>query len=302
MSVRPIGRVLAMLIVAGLAAFVVPGAASAARVELPDVVVTVAFDHPSYNGAGPVTLTFTFTNKGSVTAHDVRVSGGDSEGVTFTDAAPQHFDLAAGATHTATLSGAIDDGGVSIGEGIYGLEYESDEADANPADNFAIARARVIGAVGDTRGVVFDDAGPPPPDQRGVACVTLVLANKFAPNVEVARATTDGTGSFHLTGLPVGEYVVTLVLPTGYKAKFDSTFDTQIVSFQVLEQSIELVRTDGPVQCPSSAPTSAPPTGGAAAPVLPITGSATLRIGAAGVGTLVLGIVLVLVFRRRRTA
>jgi LPXTG-motif cell wall-anchored protein len=297
-SVRLVLRTLGSVALAVMVTLAMPGPASAAREELPHVVLTVAFDHDFYTGQAPVTLLFTFTNDGPVTAHNVHDFGGDIEGFTL-GATPEHFDLAPGETHTGTATGAIDAGGVKLGIITYVKEYETDDGDPLVHSNAAIAKAGVLGAFGDARGVVYDVAGPNPPDEIGIPCVTLIWTNELKPGVEVARATTDAKGHYQVTHLPAGQYPITFILPSGYKLTVeDPPPADQIRSDLVADSQIALTRTDGPVVCPPSSP-SAPPL---AAPVLPTTGSSTLRIGAAGLGVLLLGLALVLVFRRRRAA
>jgi hypothetical protein len=307
-------RHLLRTVTAGLAAATLvlavatPGSATpgrAARVDGPDLALTIAFDKASYGGPEPFVLTFTFTNLALVPAQNVHDFGGDSGGITLTDEKPTGFDLAGGQTRVFEVHGVISDAGVDTGIAQIISEYHIDNGDVDPDNNVGRALAPVIGALGSLRATFYDSSGPLPGGEEqyiGVECGTLTFSSIFAKDVEVARATSGADGTLALDGLPVGVYIVLIGLPAGYKRTYGETQTAAEVRHRdVAQLYIGLDRTGEPTgPCPP--PTTAAPTSPAAEPALAVTGTPALRIGAAGAVVLVVGIVLLLFARRRRSA
>src|SRR5262249_3095685 len=88
----------------GVATAVLPANAALAA-GTPDIAITGSFDKATYTIGETFTLTVKVTNKGTVDATNVHITGGDSEGVENTNfgAIQTGFDLAAGATRTVDV-------------------------------------------------------------------------------------------------------------------------------------------------------------------------------------------------------
>jgi len=268
--------------------------------DVPDIAFVASFQPTVISGSDTATLTFAFTNHGQVDATDVHATGGESFGLALSGTFPNHVDVPAGQTVTRTMTAAAEAEGTSRGFGGVSFAFEAANGEADEADNISAARIRVLGATGSFSGVVFDEAGGVPPAAHlGLGCVTVALFNEFTPSVEEAHTTTDASGAFTFAGIPAGRYSLQVSVPTGYDLdEAHSVLDTFVgPGIQTPPTLIRVVRTADPV---GPCPPPAPPANAPAAPAdLAATGSPALRIAAAGLAAALIGIVLMLLVRRR---
>jgi LPXTG-motif cell wall-anchored protein len=286
-----IGRTLAAVGIGAVMA-VIGSPAVGAAANRPDLRVVGTFDKASYVAGESATVTFTIRNAGTATATNIQVTGGDAQGFELTTLATLGFDLAPGETRPAVYVGTVTEDGACNGFTAFASGFGSDEEDANPEDNNAVASARVPGAAGDLVGYVFHEADGDEgtaDEGQGVAGVRIALTDEFS-GVAGRVAVTDANGEFSLTGIPVGAYIFKLTLPPGWKlGGFHVTNGAQVTCRENERVLISLV------PAPITATTS-PPT-----PNLPVTGFPTSLVAGAGVALAVVGVALVVFGRRRRT-
>ncbi len=270
-----------------------PTAGHAAAPAGPDIAATAAFDKATYTTVGQnVTATFTLRNIGTADATNVHVTGGDNGGIDISNFPTVNFDIAAGATKTFTVTGAVNAQGKSNGLVFVSNQFEPDETDVNPDNNIGTARAEVVGATGSLTGLVFHEADNDPStvDDKGIAGVVIELYRTDKPKTLVAKVTTDAKGVFTATELPVGAYSFTVNPPAGWKlGGYHETSGAQVTENEGERILISVV----------PAPIASPP---ANAPQLPKTGSPAALIAGIGAGAVIAGAIAIGLARRRRHA
>lgn len=296
-------RARTVMLVAG-AAFVgaliaaLPSTAALAA-DTPDLVVTGSFNKASYVAGETFTLTVKVTNKGTVAANHVHVEGGDNEGIDIPDLGEIHtgFDLAAGATKTVAVTGTITATGKKAGRAHFGIQLEADNGEANDEDNILIVRTRVTGAFGNVSGLIFpgdDISSVPQVGGPGVPGVKVVILDETT-DATYGEATTDANGKFRVEHLPAGVFRVRYTPPAGWKILLPEGQETDNV--QVFGDETSQLQV---VAKQVASPSPSVSTSTSSAPSLPITGSSTALLVAAGLATIAVGTGLFVVARRRR--
>jgi uncharacterized protein DUF11 len=295
-------------IAAGLAVVLVGLFAAAPPAQAttgPDLVAAATFDQTTYHLGDTAVFTVSLTNEGDATVHNVQITGGDAVGHDITTFPALGFDLAPGQSKVVAYSGTVTQPGFNNGFIAQAESFGGDEDDANPDDNIASARARVLGGTAVVDGRAFDEAGGDPSTAPGVAGVKILLTLVLDHSV-TSTVTSDTTGAFHVS-VPTGDYAFTCTLPTGWavgdNAPQGALFTT--LDQEPLQIPLKLV---GPTVTPTPSPTvTAHPTTAApttttapAGPQLPATGTPVGRIVLIGFAVLVLGGTLVALAARRR--
>jgi SdrD B-like protein len=188
-------------------------------------VVSTRFDKLSYQVGDAATVTYKFTNSGSVDAVKVvNDSGGngDSWELEITDWAGIGYDqegitIPAGQTVSVVLRGIVPARAAYAGKVTIAYGFTAQNGDSDPADNIGVARASVPGLTGETAGISFYDknenrAKDPGEGLQGVKITVVGLYDID----HRATTYTDGNGDFRFTGLPVGEYEVRVTPPAGW--------------------------------------------------------------------------------------
>src|SRR5262245_1782484 len=289
---RPVAR-LASLTASGV--FAVFGAAPPAMAATgPHLTATNAhWDKATYAVGDTATLTITVTDDGDAMAHNVRVDGGDSEGVDD-DPDPSPFDLDHGASVPVSLTSKVVQAGFNLGFIQRGASFASDETELTTAST-AGARARVPGGTGVSAGRFYDSAGGNPSTAPGVPGVTMLLTNVLDHSV-TATGVSDATGAFHVENIPAGDYAPTITLPAGWKLTND---EVGLFPVRVGNQFPLFVALDKVPVTTTTTTTTAPVDN---TPQLPVTGTPVRWIAAAGLTVLIAGAVLLGLARRRRSA
>jgi uncharacterized repeat protein (TIGR01451 family) len=285
----------------GVATAVLPATAALAAGE-PDIAITGSFDKASYTVGQAFTLTVKVTNKSTVDATHVHVTGGDSEGVENTNfgVIQTGFDLAAGASRTVEVTGTIADTAQKSGRAFIGVQLDADNGEANEDDNILIARTKVPGAFGTIAGLVFpgDDASSTPTEgEPGLPGVKVVILDETSDQT-YGEATTRADGRFVIDHVPAGIFRMRFTPPSGWKILISDDRETepvQVLGGETSEVQIVAKRVTSTAS-PSASASSSPAPGGN----LPVTGPNTALLVMAGIATVATGAVLLIVARRRR--
>jgi hypothetical protein len=128
-------------------------------------VVSTRFDKLSYQAGDTATVTYKFTNSGSVDAVKVvNDSGGngDSWELEITDWAgvgygQEGITIPAGQTVSVVLRGIVPARAAYAGKVTIAYGFTAQNGDTDPADNIGVARASVPGLTGETAGISFHD-------------------------------------------------------------------------------------------------------------------------------------------------
>ncbi|WP_426511062.1 LPXTG cell wall anchor domain-containing protein [Dactylosporangium sp. McL0621] len=279
---------------AGAALAVLPATAALAADPQPDLAVTIAADQPSYAENAPFSLTVVVTNHGAAKSVHSHIAGGYVKSLEDVDygALETGFDLDAAGSKTFTITGKTTHQAWRYGGAPLSFTLESDNGDANPADNSAGLVIKVPGAFGDVDVQVCvgnaptGDCGDGSPGAPGIT----VIAVEDGTDKTYGQAVTDAKGIAHLTHLPAGSVGLRFSTPPGWQMVLPEggAGDAQVVEGQRGLNSVFAKR----VPVPSSAAPSAP--------ALPVTGSDTAPLVGGGIAAVLAGAVLILVARRRR--
>lgn len=170
-------------------------------------------------------------------------------------------------------------------------------------------RAEVPGQRGDVTGRVTGEDG------AGVAGARLVIVPDKEGGCPVAETTTDADGAFAFRQLPVGDYMLYLFPPSGFRAKYDNPIRVGVHGTYEGGAYLEVEAGDGPVPtlpCPAggdgpgttppASPPAPAPQGGTTPSSLAQTGASIAGPGILGLLALLTGAVTVRAARRRATA
>ncbi|WP_433087553.1 LPXTG cell wall anchor domain-containing protein [Dactylosporangium sp. CA-052675] len=282
---------------AGCSVAVLPATVALAADPKPDLAVTITADQPSFAENAPFSATAKVTNHGSAKAVHAHIAGGYVKTLENLDygALETGFDLDAGATQTFKITGTTTHLTWRYGSGPLSFTLESDNGDANDADNSAGVNIEVPGAFGDVLvrvcvGDTWGDCGDGSPGVPGVK----VVATDTGGSKHYAEGTTDANGVTHLTHIPAGSPLLQFSAPAGWKMlATDQPPNAQIVEGQPSETDMFAYR----LSTTPTAPASPSPSVG---PGLPVTGSNTALLVTGGAAAVAIGAVLVLLARRRR--
>jgi LPXTG-motif cell wall-anchored protein len=288
---------------AGLTA---PTSAAAATGSDLQVSVVVTPSKTSYAVGDAITTTFVVTNTGTTTATNVHVSGGAETGVDRATSAPaDQFDLAPGGSHSVPWAGTINQGAAILGYAFGGWSFTDDQGQ-EAQGKYRIAP--VPGMTGTLNGKIFIDfKGNNDSTQPGLAGVTVTATNVDSGQ-HAASATTDNSGQFSMPNLAAGDYEVRVVGWTIENADLNESTRAQVKGGEVNEVAVAIVpgsgtSTPAPTATPTATATGVGAVGASASGsvrALPVTGSPTGLMAAIGTGLLLVGVVAMVVGRRRR--
>ncbi len=213
-SVKRLVLSVAFVIAGGVASvgLTAPTPAAAATGPQLQVNVVVTPSKATYAVGDAITTTFVITNTGTATATNVRLFGGDEDGVDrATNPPTDQFDLAPGASHSVPWAGTLNQGAAVLGYAVGGWSFIDDQSQTPPAGVLGTYRiAPVPGLTGTLSGNVFIDLqGNLDSTQPGLAGVTVTATN--VDTHLVASATTDNAGQFSMPNLPAGTYEMRVV-------------------------------------------------------------------------------------------
>lgn len=187
-------------------------------------VVSTRFDKLTYQPGDLASVSYKFTNRGSIDA--VKVANyaggnGDSWELQVTDWGGVRFDegitIPAGETVTVVLRGVVSAGSWNAGRVTIAYGFIAENGDSDESDNSGVARASVPGATASMQARIVHDANS---DHRtdpgeGVAGVKVAVVGLYdIEHIEAKYSDQDGVLRF--TGLPVGEYEVRVSPPAGW--------------------------------------------------------------------------------------
>ena len=333
-SVQRLLLSVAVIFAGGAALVGVAAPASAAAVSEPQLQVSVVVSpsKATYAVGDAVTTTFVVTNSGTATATNVHIVGGDDEGLSRAGDPPTDaFDVAPGESHSLPWAATISQGAAVLSY-AFGVWSFADDQGQNVQGKYRIEP--VPGMTGPLDGKVFPDVkGNYDATQPGLAGVTVTATSQRSG--EVASATTDQAGQFSMPNLAAGDYQIRVVGWTIEGATGNVT-STLVMGGRQNRLQIAIVPNSGPKpSTPTATPRATPtatatphptatgpdaPTGSAtAAPTatrtdagpaspsisnsavpLPTTGSPTGLMATIGMGVVLVGVVAVVVSRRRR--
>jgi LPXTG-motif cell wall-anchored protein len=305
----------AVIIAGGLVSVGLTAPTPAAAASGPELKVSVVVTPPkaTYAVGDAITTTFVVTNTGAAIATNVRLLGGDEDGVDRATPPPaDKFDLAPGGSHSIPWAGTINQAAAIAGFASGGWSFTDDEGQAPPNDVIGGYSIPVPGMTGTLNGKIFIDVkGNFDPTQPGLAGVTVTATQQGGP--VVASATTDQNGQFSMLNLAAGVYEVRVL---GWKIKDADTSggtSAQVKGGQISEVEVGIVPGSGTsAPTPTASRTATPPSstatgtgpasasGSSRAVSLPVTGAPTGLMAAIGGGLVLVGVVAVLVSRRRR--
>jgi LPXTG-motif cell wall-anchored protein len=313
-SARRLLLSVAVIIAGGMASVGLTAPTSAAAASGPELKVSVVVtpSKATYAVGDAITTTFVVTNTGTAIATNVRLFGGDEDGVDRATAPPaDQFDLAPGESHSVPWAGTINQFAAIAGFASGGWSFTDDEGQAPPNDVIGAYSILVPGMTGTLNGKIFIDVkGNFDSTQPGLAGVTVTATQQGG--TLVASATTDHNGQFSMLNLPAGVYELRVLSWEIKGADANSGTSAQVKGGEVSEVEVPIVPGSGtstptPTASPTTSPTAAATGAGSASAsasssvrALPVTGSPTGLMAAIGAGLLLVGVAAVVVGRRRR--
>ncbi|HEV7980720.1 hypothetical protein [Amycolatopsis sp.] len=210
---------------------------ASATADEPNLSVLARFDKLTYQPGETAAVSFKFRNWGPVdavkVANDSGGAGSPSE-LEITDWGGVRYNegitIRAGETVTVVLHGIVPTAAANVGKVAITLGFTAENGDSDPSNNIGDASASVPGATGTLTGdILYDSNGNNQRDPgEGFEGLKITLVGLY--DIErIVTAYSDQDGKFRFDDLPVGEYEMRLIPPSGWWLQYGGNVSSALV-------------------------------------------------------------------------